>query len=83
MARLVHLHHCAGVAGTCESLAPFVFVKDKYAQDCWLKASLRPAPNAADGQASAGNISGGLDNPTAQQHQEGCQQHPGTAPMEA
>jgi hypothetical protein len=47
MARLTHLHHCAGLSDTCESLAPFAFIRDKYAQDCWLQASMAPAPASA------------------------------------
>lgn len=47
MTRLLSLHQYAGAAGSCESLAPLVFIKDKYAQDCWLKASLQDIPHTS------------------------------------
>ena len=53
MARLVRLHQYAEAAETCESLAPLVFVRDKYAQDCWLKASAQPTPQCSSLQAGS------------------------------
>lgn len=44
MSRLLRLHQYAGAAEGCESLAPLVFIKEKYAQECWLKASLQAVP---------------------------------------
>lgn len=47
MTRLLSLHQYAEGTESCESLAPLVFIKDKYAQDCWLKASLQSVPSTA------------------------------------
>ncbi|KAF6251168.1 cyclin-like protein [Scenedesmus sp. NREL 46B-D3] len=53
MTRLLHLHQCAAASASAEALAPFMFVKEKYSQDCWLQASLREVPPAA---CTAGSI---------------------------
>jgi hypothetical protein len=46
MSRLLRLHQYADAAESCESLTPLIFIKDKYAQDCWLKASLQSIPES-------------------------------------
>jgi len=45
MSRLLHLHECAANCGSCQSLAPFTFIKEKYSHDCWLGASLLAVAN--------------------------------------
>lgn len=52
MARLLYLAHAAAGAsatggsgsGGTDALAPLLFVRDKYGQECWLHVSLRPVP---------------------------------------
>lgn len=75
MARLLHLHACADVADTSEALAPFVFIKDKYAQDCWLKASLEQAPKTA-GSPSGPSWAAAFASPA----HAGMGSHPGPGP---
>lgn len=66
MSRLLRLHQYAAAAESCESLAPLVFIKDKYAQDCWLKASLQAIPQSLGLPASTGAAAGNGDSAAEQ-----------------
>lgn len=57
MGRLLHLHRCAAASEASDALAPFVFIKEKYSQDCWLQASLQEVPAAAAAAVAAGAAS--------------------------
>lgn len=70
MERLVRLHQYAEAAEGFESLAPLIFIKEKYAQSCWLKASTQSIP--ADAAVRAGPDQG-VDVAAAQ----ACQQQSG------
>jgi hypothetical protein len=48
MSRLVCLHKAADTAEGKESLAPLMFIKEKYSQDCWLNASHVAVPQNAE-----------------------------------
>jgi hypothetical protein len=80
MSRLLRLHQYAAAAESCESLAPLVFIKDKYAQDCWLKASLQAIPQSLGLPTGTGAAAGGADRAAEQPtHLAGCG---GAQPME-
>lgn len=63
MARLLRLHQFAEAAEGSESLTPLVFIKEKYAQECWLKASMQPTPQP--GIVGAGGAAAGAAAPYA------------------
>jgi hypothetical protein len=58
MERLVRLHQYAEAAEGFDSLTPLIFIKEKYAQSCWLKASMQTIPADAAARAGAGHYVG-------------------------
>lgn len=68
MERLVRLHQYAEAAEGFESLTPLIFIKEKYAQSCWLKASMQTIPADAAVHAGAGHFIGVAPAPNCPQH---------------
>jgi hypothetical protein len=68
MERLVRLHQYAEAAEGFESLTALIFIKEKYAQSCWLKASMQTIPADAAGHAGAGQYVGVAPGQSVPQH---------------
>lgn len=68
MSRLVCLHRAADTAEGKESLAPLLFIKEKYSQDCWLNASHVAVPQHAEPPAGAADTAAVKEAVFAAQH---------------